>query len=137
MTRFCLTAWAPAIADVGPGLWGHPGSSSREHGQGLPQGADARVHLQRRVETISVGRGVAAPATLADDHGVEVHAEGLADTGLDAAIGRAAADHQRGAVEYSQQLGHPGAVECAGAALEVHVVLGLRGNVLREAGLRR
>src|SRR5712691_10111884 len=55
---------------------------SREHGEGLLQRADARVHLHRRVEAVGVGRGVAAPAALAHDHGVEVHAEGLANAGL-------------------------------------------------------
>src|SRR5437870_9463424 len=90
--RFCLTARGPAITAGGLVLSERRGSSSGEHGQGLFQGANARIHLHGLVEAVGVGRSVATPATFADDHGVEVHAEGLADTGLDAAIGRAAAD---------------------------------------------
>src|SRR5206468_7245784 len=109
---------------------------SREHGEGLVERADAGVHLHRLVETVGVSRGVAAPAALADDDGVEVHAEGLAHAGLDAAVGGAAADDERRPAQQPEQLGRAGAVEGARPALEVDVVLGTRRDLVREAGVR-
>src|SRR5262249_60080108 len=108
-----------------------------EHRQRLLQRPDARVHLHRGAETVRVGCRVSAPAALADDDGIEVHAERLANTGLHTTIGRAAADHQGGPSEEAQQLGHARAVERARATLEEDVVRGPWGDFVREAGLRR
>src|SRR5215470_11951404 len=105
-----------------------------EHGERLLERAHPRVHLHRGVEAVGVGRGVATPAALTHDDGVEVHAERFADTGLDPTIRRATADHQPGAVEQPQQLRDAGPVERAGTALEKHVVLWLRRDLVREAG---
>src|SRR5262249_61084873 len=81
--------------------------------------------------------GVAAPAALAHDHGVEIHAERFADARLDAAVGGAAADHQRATPQHTQQLGDAGPIEGAWAALEKDVVLGTGHNLLWKSGLRR
>ncbi len=106
------------VAVAGPGGAGPTEERGRdlgEHRQRLLQRPHARVHLHRRVEAVRVRGGVAAPAAFTNDHRVEIHAERLAHARLDAAIRRAAADHQRRAAEKSQQLGHPGAVERARA----------------------
>src|SRR6267143_1904306 len=76
--------WVPDLTERANFLGGRRDlltDDSGERGQGLCQSPDARVHLHRRVEAVGVGGGVAAPAALAHDDGVEVHAEGLADTG--------------------------------------------------------
>ena len=62
-------------------------------------------------------RRVAAPTALAHDDGREVQVERLAHAGLDAAIGRAAADDDGIAPEHMQQLRDAGAQNALGRRL--------------------
>src|SRR5262249_5738777 len=136
MFRQRPSGWPRSAAEAGDEAVWAP-YASREH-RGRPlEGAGARGHLHRLVEAVGVGGGVTAPAALADHDRVEIHAEGLAHAGLDAAIGGAAADDERGATEQPEQLGRAGAVEGARPALEVDVVLRPRCDLVGEAGVGR
>src|SRR5205814_633128 len=57
--------------------------------------------------------------------------------GLHAAIRRAARDHEPATTQRAQELGHAGAVEGAGATLEVDVVRGPGRDLVGEAGVGR
>ena len=96
-----------------------PVATSHQHRRDLVETPNPRVHFHRLVEAVGVGGRVAAPAALADDNGLQVEVECLANAGLDAAIGRAATDDDDVAPQRVQQFRDAGSVECARSALEI------------------
>ncbi len=83
-----------------------------------------------------MGRSVAAPAALAHHDRRKIEVERLAHTRLDTAVGRAATDDDDVTPQHVQQFGDPRPVERTRPALEEHIILGLRGDLVREPGLR-
>src|SRR5438067_12283706 len=86
---------SPAVLCNLGGAFSHP-----QHRRDLVEGADARVHFHRLVEAVDVGGRIAAPAAFAYDDRCDIAVEGLADAGLDTAIGGAAADDDRVAPQH-------------------------------------
>src|SRR5438067_13044169 len=72
-------------------------AASRRPGRGC---GCARTFSSRLVEAVGVRGHIAAPAAFAHDDRCDVAVEGLADAGLDTAIGGAAADDDRVAPQH-------------------------------------